>query len=173
MSVLWYPLYSDMTLQFWIFGLWCFEIKWWCHPQQSKHPKNSSWRWDYHIVTNHHHHQPLRCSSINNSSSSSWKSSLSFHRHFGHPGSCCQLGWYWKASSWRQFLFIPATCFLCCHKTSETKYPVTQCHIPEDWIPCPHLCRYLKTCMSVFLINCLSCCYIAVLFLKLNKYQSM
>jgi len=40
--------------------------------------KNSFWRWDHHIATNHHH-QRLRCSSIKNSSSTSWKCSWSFN----------------------------------------------------------------------------------------------
>jgi len=40
--------------------------------------RNSFWRWDHHIVTNHHRHQLLRCSPIKNSSSTSWKCSWSF-----------------------------------------------------------------------------------------------
>jgi hypothetical protein len=40
--------------------------------------KNSFWRWDHHIATNHRH-QLLRCSSIKNSSSTSWKCSWSFN----------------------------------------------------------------------------------------------
>jgi hypothetical protein len=77
MSILRYPLWSDLTLQYWIFGLWCFEIIRWSHPQQSKWSKNSFWRWDHHIVTNHRHHS-LSCSSIKNSSSTSWKCFWSF-----------------------------------------------------------------------------------------------
>jgi hypothetical protein len=94
--------------------------------------KNSSWRWDHHIVTKHCRHRMLRCSSIKNSSATSLKYSWPFHLHFGLSGSCCQLRRFWKtSSSWRWCLFIPSTCFLCCHKTSGTKYLVRQCHIPK------------------------------------------
>jgi len=124
MSVLRYPLCSDLTLQCWIFGLWS-------QPQQSKWSKNSFWRRDHHIVTNNRHWL-LRCSSIKNSSSTSWKCFWSFTLILVSQVHVVSLEDIGKPSSWRQFLFLPSTRFLCCHKTSGTKYPVTHCHIPKN-----------------------------------------
>jgi len=132
--------------------------------------KNSFWRWDHHIATNHRH-QLLRCSSIKNSSSTSWKCSWSFNLIFFSQVHVVSSGDTGKPVVGDIFCsFLP-------HVYSVTKplEPNTQWHIVTSWrmdtLSTP--LQTLKNMHVFFLINCLSSCYISVLFLKLKKCQSM
>ena len=120
--------------------------------------KNSFWRWDHHIVTNHHRHQLLKCSSTKNSSSASWKCLWSFN-----------------------LILVSQVHVVSSEDTGKPEVtnslePNTQWHIVTSW-RMDTLSTLLQTLKNMhvlfFLINYLSSCYISVLFLKLKKCQSM